>query len=224
MEETPRKRPGWLTAFCIGAIVLGSLGLLSALGGAANQALGDYYQKMARGFQTAGQPPAVAASFDKMQDEMLAVANDWKGVTAGLLFVQFLVAGGLLAGGILTLRLRPNGRDLLIKVFMVAILFEIVGAIPTTMIQIETMAVMERYMSNVAAGSPKGSQAPRKMPPMVKTFMRVGVWFSVGIVMLMLVLKIAFYVSGLLYLRRPKIKNFIEGGGAEEVVPAEPTT
>jgi hypothetical protein len=221
MEETPKKRPGWLTAICVGAIVLGSLGLLSALGGAATLLMGDFYQKTMMRMQTAGQPPAVAKSFQKLQDEMKAVADDWKGVNAGLLFLQFLVAGGLLAGGILTMRLRPNGRNLLLKVFLVAILLDGVRAIPSTLIQIETMAVMERYMSNVAAGSPSGRQTPRKMPPMVKQFMRAGVLIGVGFMMLMLALKMAYYIAGILYLRRPSIRDLIEGGGAGETVPVD---
>jgi hypothetical protein len=200
----PARRPGGLTAICVLAIVLGALGLIMGCFGAVSQAFAKQMQNSLAGIQGAGNAEVVELQ-KEMNAKMLETANKHAVLNKILVVVQLAVAGSLLAGGILSLQLRPFGRTLLLSAFIAAIVFELVRLFPTIEVQRATQAVMAEYMPKLMrAQAPQGNQ-PQGMDEAMGGIMTmagvVGMVFSLG----MLAVKGVFYLVGIVYLCKSSV-------------------
>ena len=198
--------PPKLKALSIIAIVLGALGLLGAFSGALAFVAGP--EKMQSMAATPGQPPEVAEVQQAMNKALIAISNDWKTYNGLIIAATFFVAGALLAGGIMSHRLREQGRQILQITFLVAIPFEVLQGVASVGIGLATREVMREFMPQMMrATTPAGSPVPEAaMEGMASGITEmaalVGIAFSVGWILM----KISFYGVGSLYLRKPDVR------------------
>ena len=214
------NHPAWLKFVCIGCIVLGSLGLLTGLMGIAGQLFNAGVQSSMEEFMNAmqkGVPNKTIEIQRKMQAEMMAVQQRYLVMNLIFLGMQLFVAATLVAGGILALRMKPNGRKLLIAAMSAAVVFELVRLPPTIMMQWESSKVMQPFMDEMmAASSPQGGGGmtpaqKRTFQTIMRSSMMFGVLFGVAMALGMAAAKVAFYGCGIWILRKPNIRERYAG-------------
>ena len=203
----PVHRPGWMTAICILAIILGALGLMMALFGSVALAFGERFQQMVQGMSTVGQPPGMKEVQLEMQKAMQAVQDRWFVAIALQYALHFVLAFALILGAAKSLQMDSFGRRLLAGALFAAIAFELLRLIPTMAIQMGTMDVMQEYMQHIMqASAPPGKAMPQQaqiaMATMMKGSMAVGIAFTLVFV----VAKIAFYTAAGIYMNKPHIR------------------
>ncbi|HET6884110.1 MAG TPA: hypothetical protein VFI31_28405 [Pirellulales bacterium] len=204
MTTNAPLRPGGLTALCILAIVLGALGVLMAVVTVAGTFLQDPMQRALSKWQENGDEEATRAQ-QQLNDETRAFAEAHKVRNIVFSILKLLVAGGLLTGGILTLRLRPHGRKILLIALASAIVFEIaqiwpaVEAIPFTQRAMELS--MEVQQKQVQGKGQNADDAAAMMRVMAKAITAMQLMVIAG----MFLAKTGFYAFGLWYLTRPHV-------------------
>ncbi|MGH7135409.1 MAG: hypothetical protein ACREHD_06690, partial [Pirellulales bacterium] len=118
---------------------------------------------------------------------------------------RLFVASCLLAGGILTLRLRPQGRKILLVAFSAGIVFELAQIWPTAEVipftERTMQLTMEAQQKEMAGKGQNAQDAAAMMRIMIKAIAVMQVAMMVG----MLLAKGGFYGFGLWYLTRPRI-------------------
>lgn len=199
MTTTAPQRPGGLTAICILAIVLGVLGILAALGTLAAAALQDPMQNLVVQWQHQENKEAARVQ-QQINDETREFAK--RHIVRNGLFsaARLLVASGLLAGSILTFRLRTYGRKILLAAFAAGIAFELaqiwpaVDAIPFTQRTIQLS--MEAQQIEMQARGQNADDVAALMRVMTKAIAAMQVVMVAG----MLLAKAGFYAFGLWYL------------------------
>ncbi|MCA9202462.1 MAG: hypothetical protein KDA59_05440 [Planctomycetales bacterium] len=202
------SRPGWLTALSIITIMLGGLGLASAVMGIVTTIAAPY-------LQNAMQPPA-NAQIDPMTQLQLDMNRAQYTLLAKLFWPligfgigHVLVAGLLLTGGVMSLMKKPFGRTLLVATFLLAILFELCRSYLTGVQMMETYEIMNEYMGQMAGAMP--GPAPPGMGQMMTTMSKVIVIFQAVVAGIWLLVKLVFYATSYVYLRRPDIRQHFDG-------------
>ena len=104
-------RPGVLTAICVIAIVLGGLGLGTGLLAVVSLVGGEAIQAAIP--DNPGMDEEMKKIQTEMEQEMQAVTDRYWGYHAVFLLGHFAVATGLLAGGIMAIKMNPKGRTVL---------------------------------------------------------------------------------------------------------------
>ncbi|MBK9259820.1 MAG: hypothetical protein IPM54_08280 [Polyangiaceae bacterium] len=196
---TPRK----LKMLSIVTIALGALDLLAALTGAASLRAGP--EKMM------GDTPAQTAALAEVQQEMkkalVALTENWATYNRFLVTISLMVSAALLVGGIMSLKLRKQGRDILATTFIAAIPLKVLNAIASVSIGMATIQILREFSPKIVrAALPAG----RTMPPgveglstgLAETSMLFGLAVGVG----WLLLQIGFYIAGAIYLRKPEVR------------------
>jgi len=200
-------RPGWLTTLCVLCIVLGALGMMNSLFGAFGILGGKAIQKWVqpKGANT-GMPPEMQAAQEKFQEDLYAVQDKYFWVLVPSVVIRFPVALLLLMGGIRALSLQERGRKLLLMGCGVALGFELASSILQSFLVMENMTITNGYIENITNNMPKDKAAAVQVMGIVKTVTRainIVVLVLTGVVVL---LKIALYLFGLIYLRKPHIQ------------------
>ena len=201
-------RPGWLTALCVLAIVLGALGLINVLMSTAGLLAGQYMQKAMRVQQNPGVSQEMQDAQNKMQDEMYAVQRKYWWPIAIALLLRAGVALLLLVGGIRALGMSEAGRQLLLIAFGVALPFELAHAILQTIIMLENMTAMHGFAEALSNEMPK--DGPPQMQGFIQTVMQGTLIVSLVFMYLWALVKCGLYLWGLLYLRRDRIKALFQ--------------
>jgi hypothetical protein len=207
----PIGRPAWLTMLCVLCIVLGALGLINSLFGAAGLAGGKALQAwiQPKG-STTGMPPQMQEAQEKFQREMYAVQDKYFWVIVPSTGIRFFVALLLLVAGIRALALNERGRKLLLMACAVALTFELLSAILQSFLVMENLTITNSYIENITNSMPKDKRDAARIAALVQTISRaIGVVVLVitGIVIL---LKIALYAFGLIYLQKPHIQALFQ--------------
>lgn len=198
-------RPGWLTALCVLAIVLGALGLMNSLMSAGGLLAGQQLQKIMRAQPSPGMTPEMQEAQNKLQDAMYAVQRKYWWPIVFALLLRAGVALLLLIGGIRALSLKEGGRQLLLVACGVALPFELAHAILQTLIMLDNMTAMHNFAEVLANEMPK--DGPPQMQNFVQTVMQGTLIVSLVFMYLWTLIKGGLYLFGLLYLRRNHIKN-----------------
>lgn len=191
--------PTGLKAICIIALVLGSLGtFLSCMGFAGlaiNQSLMSGFGMPAGG----GGGPAQDAQ-QELQEGILAISREYLPFSIATVCLH-LLAGLLLAiGGLLGLKSVPAGRTTLLFGFVAAIVYELSQSTLNVVIQSKTMPLAQRSMEQMlqAPGQPGMPQGAGQL--------MLGVMIVIlGITLVTVLVKIAFYAYSLYYLNRKDI-------------------
>ena len=151
--------------------------------------------------------PAGDVQFE-MQEKMQAVTHRYWGSSLGPVLANLVLSGGLLAGGILALRMAPKSRKFLIAVFLAGIVFEIVRVIVQSHMQIDMAAVISDSMSRMMqTAAPKGRPGADQAAAFASMAAKVGVFVGLAVTVIFGLAKVIFYVVGVLYLRRPMVRR-----------------
>ena len=212
----PAKPPeGRIKAVCIGVVVLGGLGLASALMGAVGLWAGQQMQSAFSMPNQPGVPKKVQDLQRDMQREMQAVQNRFWTVNVVLLLGHVTVAAGLLAGGIQSLRRKPFGRKILIAACLAAIVFELIRGTVQAFIQVQVMSVMSRFFQAMMDVSM--SQAA-DAAEWVAWGARVGLVIGVVAMIVWILAKVVFYGVAVWYLRKPAVRQYLDAAEATAAV------
>lgn len=203
----PTSRPGWLTALCVLCIVIGILGALNGIAGLFGTLFAEPMQKMFSPQGNAGMPPELQKVQDDFQAEMLAVQQRFFVAILATAVFRTIIAIGLVYGGIACLGLKESGRQVLIMACGAAVLFELFLAVLQSLINMEMMTAMNAFMESFLQSMPQRNGPP---PEVFINFMKgalvVGFVFQYAIGLL----KIGFYIWGVMFLLRPAIKALFQ--------------
>ena len=149
----PARRPGALTAICVIAIVLGTMGFMSSGMKGLNLLVGKPLQELMSSFGGA-QNQEMAKAQEEMNEAIWEVADRFWIPNALLASAQFVLAIALIFGGIKALKLQAIGRKVLLAACCFLAVFEIVNVGLTSLVQIEMMPIMEVHMQRVMKAVP----------------------------------------------------------------------
>jgi hypothetical protein len=193
-------RPAGVTAVGVVSIVAGVLAAMAGIWILLNTLFAKQLQQ-AYEIQSA---PFQAAQ-EEMQTRMRELADKYRPVNTTIGIINSGLGIALIVGGAGLLRGRESSRKLLMRVFVVAIGFEVLRIIPFSMSQLETMPVMQEYMERMSVSSSSGgSHSPAATAGVAKVMILLGyvMWALWGVV------KIALYGTGTWYLTRPRVVGY----------------
>ena len=202
-QQVPVARgplPTGLKAICIIAIVLGGLGTLFSCGGVASLAIGPSMQAAFNMPAQPGMDQEAARMQQELQAEMAAIGQEYLPFTITSVILHLLSGLALLCGGILALKLSARGRSILLVGCVVAILYELVHGVLSVVVQLRTVPIAQKIMDQALL---QGGQA--ELPPAFGKFMLVIMFVTLGISLVTVLVKIAFYVISVVYLKKPHI-------------------
>ena len=214
LPATGSKRPGWLTALCVIAIVIGILGFANGVIGFFSVVFG---QELQSAFTPAA-PPNMPQGLQKVQQDFQAEVQ----AVQGRFFVQMLtsaifrviVAVLLFIGGVLCLSLKPRGRQLLLIACGMAIVFEVLtGFILHSLINMEMMTAFNALLDGMAEEMPQRGNT--RATELVLNIMRFSIVGGFIIQYIIVLLKLAFYTFGVIYLQRASIKAVFASAAAD---------
>ncbi len=199
-----KKRPGGLLAIAIIGIILGSLGGCMGLWGMGSVALqGPLQESQRRMLERSGDNPQIQAQL-AAQDEIYEVTRRWMPFTLTHQGLNLIASMVLLAASVLLLRWSGVAPAVFLGAVVANVVVDAAGSILGILVQQDTSEVMQRMMAATASGTPG---APPEMERMFEGIMQassfVGVCFGVG----WLLVKLGFYVWGVVYLRRPATRG-----------------
>jgi len=197
-------RPAGLTTVCVLAILLGGAGFLMGCFGLASQVIGSRMQQALVGMQP-GANDSTAEIQREMNARVMAITSRYKWLLVPLMVVKLVVDVGLLVGALLAWGLKPRGWSWLHGALIAAIVFEVVQAVPTLMVQREYQAVTNEMMAKIMTVR----QGPNAPPPIVKDITS-GMTSAISIMSMIYAVgwlggKCIFYVLGIRYLRRREV-------------------
>ncbi|MHB8969286.1 MAG: hypothetical protein ACYC3X_03675 [Pirellulaceae bacterium] len=199
----PGKLPTGLKAICIIAIILGALGTLGSCGGIASLVV---HESLSAEFGQFGLPlppdkgPEAEQFQEKLQGEIAAIAEKYRPFTIVAVLLHLVAGLLLLVGGFLTLKLIRTGRLLLLLGCLVAILYELVQAVLSVVIQSQSMPMVGTALEGMLQRSGQG-----QMPQGVGQLMLVFMYVILGVSLVTVLVKIVFYAISLVYLNKPAI-------------------
>ena len=200
----PIGRTGWLTVLCVLCIVLGALGIFNSLLGTVGAVAGNAMQKAFQPtIKTGGMPQDMQDAQEKFQEDLNAVQMKYFWATVPALAVRFVVALLLLIGGIRSLSLVDAGRKMLLVGCGAAIVFELAHSILQSVVSMDMMTAVNSYVLQLTETMPQnnGPDMSRVLP----TIVRASVIASLVFAYVIALAKIALYIFGLIYLRKPQI-------------------
>jgi uncharacterized protein involved in cysteine biosynthesis len=204
----PRGRPGWLSALCVLCIVLGALGLVNSLFGTVGMVLGPRFQQFMASQPQPGLPDEIKEAQQKMQTDMYKVQAKYIWPLGISIVLRIVVCTLLLVGGIRSLGMSEQGRRLLIVACSLALGFDLLQAILQMVITVENMTVMNEFMEAMATKSQNATKEIEAVMKAVSSFIR---FFSLTLVCVIALGKIAFYICSVLYLQKPHILALYQG-------------
>lgn len=203
------KRPGWLTAICVIAIILGVLGVLAALMGGGALVVNKMFRA-----QFANQPPApgmpqgMADAQKKYQDAMYAVTDRYFIADVILLPIHGLVSIFLIVAGARAMSLLPETRTLLQWALIAALGVLIVMTLKGVVQQVELFGVIDQFFKDLAANMPgQGAQGKDAVVTAMRVGMIIAAIFGFGWQFILFL----FYGLSLNYLSRPQIVALYAG-------------
>jgi hypothetical protein len=203
-------RPGMLTTLCVLAIVLGSLGLMNSLVGAAGVVGGKMIQSIFQPQAGAGIPDDMQKAQKEFQDSMNAVQDKYFWATIPALGFRFVAALLLLIGGIKSLSLQESGRKTLLIACAVAVVFEILHAILQSVINLDMMTAVNSYVEKLSDAMPSGGKEADQVRGVMGTVVRASIIGGLVLAYFIALLKIGLYVFGLIYLQRERIRALFQ--------------
>jgi hypothetical protein len=198
----PQGRPSWLTAICVLCIVLGALGLVNSVFGTFGMVLGPQFQRMMAAQPQPGMPDDLREAQQKMQTDMYKIQTKYIWPLGLSILMRVVVCSLLLVGGIRSLNMVEPGRKLLIIACSVALVFDLLQAIFQMIITVENMTVMNEFMEVIAT---QGTNTPKELEGIMKAVGSFIRFFSLGLISVIALGKIVFYILGIRYLQKPNI-------------------
>lgn len=199
------KKPPRLVATCIAALVLATLFVCADLSQLAGEVGNAWIQSRPEMRQMTAAQDASPGAGGAMMRETLALQNTMRPFLIVISSVDLLVGFVLIAGAAMTLALSRVGRTVFAGALLVALGWDLVGLVVKLFVQWKTQQLMQRFMSEMATDMPPPSGGGPDVGSMMSTW--IGASLAIGVVCAggWVAIKVAFYVSSLLYLRRPEV-------------------
>lgn len=202
------QRPGQLTAIAILAIVLGILGSCGGLWGIGGALLQGSLQQAQEGWmESSGMPAEQLEAQRAMQERIEEIQRKWLPFTVTHQSLNLLASALLLAAGVMLLRTNARAPGVFLGAVGANVFVDLAGGILGVVVQQDTQEVMQQMMADIAAGSPEAPGADR----MFEGVMQASAWLGVCMAGGWLLLKVAYYVWGVVYLRKPEVKRLFAG-------------
>jgi hypothetical protein len=197
------KRPGWLTAICVIAIILGVLGVFAALAGAGGLFVNKMFrEQLANQRQAPGMPQGMVDAQQKMQEAMYAVADRYFIADIILLPIHGLISIFLVVAAARAMTLVPETRTLFQWALIAALVMLVAMTLKGLVQEIEMFGVMDQFIKDMAGNMPgQGGQGK----DVVITAMRVGMVIGAVLGFGWQFLLFLYYGLSLNYLSRPNI-------------------
>jgi len=213
----PATRPGGLTAICVIAIVLGTMGFMSSGLKGVNLVFGRQLQQLVS--SVGGMPnKKMKEAQDKLNEAIWEVNDRFLIPTILLTAAQFTLAMALIFGGLKALRLQAVGRKVLVMACSFVVVFEIAQMGMFAMMQIQMMPIMEVHMSRVMEAAPGNNPAGQKFGQSIARFSLIAGFIMQGGWMLV---KLFFLGFSIWYLRTQRTRALFQSMAAPD--PRQPT-
>jgi len=197
------------------AIVLGVLVLMTI----ASELGGEKLMKAQQAFlqDTAGSNPLRDIQVS-MQERMAAAMKVGRGVLRALAPLGALAALGMIIGGIGGMQLRRRARPLLVAAFALGLVYEGARAKPALDRQLAVTNVTQSSMAQMldamgkratpadAPAAPSKGPSPQAVQRFMGTAVSAATLAGMATALAMMILKLAFFVAGLVYLTRPRVR------------------
>ena len=194
------NKPPGVTALGIMAIALGIMGVLGGAAGIVGLFIPQ--QQPAQAGSNA-KMAEVAAEFQRRVEQTTKDTRKSSLIAIPMLmFVSVLLA----VGGIAAFQLKALA--FVKTAFAVSLVADTMGAIYNIIMQMKMMDIMKWYSREIAAAS----NTPG-MEMMMSIGAYTGMFFAVG----WMIAKAAYYIVGLVYFSRPKVKDAFEGRPAPDL-------
>jgi hypothetical protein len=220
--EAMTKPSGWLHAVCIAAIVLGAMGILTALYSLTYLTAATALRGGLGGYRTLGNDPAEMQIQAEMNKEIMNATRRWMPITLPLLAAEIVISTGLVVAAARTLRRRPAGRCWLVGLFVAAAFLELAQSVPAVAVQCKTASILSDSLPRLmAAPMPEGKTAPAEVgvaSELLGKGMTVLGLVGIAFTVLMETAQIVFYVFGVIYLRRPDVREYFSEPAVAELV------
>jgi hypothetical protein len=164
--------------------------------------VGPRFQQFMSAQPQPGMPDDLKEAQEKMQTDMYKIQATYIWPIGVSILLRVVVCGLLLVGGIRCLHMSEQGRKLLIIACATALVFDLLQAILQMVITVENMTVMNEFMETMATRTQNGPKELEAVMKAVSSFIR---FFSLGLICIMALAKIGFYIFGVVYLQKPQI-------------------
>jgi hypothetical protein len=196
------NKPGGVTALGVIALCLGIMGVLGGAVGIAGSFIPMQQQP------AAGTNPRMAEIQAEFQQRLARITTENRKTGLMVFPILMVVSVILAAGGIAALQLKALG---FVKVaFGASLLADTLGAVYGIIVQMKTMELMRWYSAEISQVS---NVPAMEMVMNVSTW--IGVFFGAG----WMIAKAAFYIVGLVYFSKPKVRQAFQGGAAPAPQP-----
>jgi hypothetical protein len=201
------RKTGRIKAICIIAIVLGCLGLFSALAGTVGLMFGKQIQSAVSPPNQPGVNQEMIRVQEEMQKDLQSVQDRFLAINAILVVLLALVAFGLLVGGIQSLRRVPPARKILLGACSAALVYELIRTARDIAIQAQTIPMtLEHTERMMSAGN-----GPPGVADFAMTAARVGVVVGILFGAAWVLAKLVFFSISVWYLRKPAVCAYLDG-------------
>ena len=197
------KKPPRLVATCIVALVLATLFVCSDLSQLGSQLWTAWAQTQQMGaFANMPADAPGARGAESMMRETMALQTAMRPVLVALSSIDLLIAFLMIGSAAMTLALSPTGKRLFMGVLLAAMAWDTAGVLVNQYVAWKAKQLMQHYMSQMMSDVPPASGGGPDIGSMMSTWM--GASTAIGLVCAggWLALKISFYVSSVIYLRR----------------------
>jgi hypothetical protein len=216
---TARRRPGWLTAFAIAAIVVGAMKLVSAASSLATSGLIETQQGLLDRFQ----PPGTANPVRQLQRDtsrqMMQLTATFAREHRGL-----LIGGGaagllLILGGAGCLTLRPRFRQVLLAAFLATMAVDLAIVPDEVKLQRATGEATAELTAKMAATTGQRNVAALDtMAAISRATKTMTLVMTVG----WMVARVIFCAGGFVYLSREPVRLLFDGADARRATVSAP--
>lgn len=208
-----RKRPGGVLVILVVGFLLGGLGTCGGAFSIFSQIAQDQMQEFSRemaAVSSAGND-AIYEQQMQLQERVEELTASWRPALIVQQILNLLASAALFAGCILLVRWSPSGPTVFLAAALASIVIDTTGSVMALWIQHATSALMQDYMAGITAADPNmPAGMERTMGAAMSAGAGVGICFGVG----WLVAKLAFYVGGVVYLRKPEVRALFSPAAA----------
>lgn len=203
------RRPQVLTALIIVCLVFGILGLMNSLFGVVGVIGGQQLQQAFQTKMPPGVDPRMQQAQDKFQADINNLQNKFRLEMIGTLALRFVAALLLVVGGIKALGKQESGRKLLVAACAVALAFELIQAIVQSLINTEMLTAFNSLTESTMQSLPDKPGA-ENVKRFVQTVMKISIYAAIGMPYILMAVKGGVYLFGLIYLRKPHVKELFQ--------------
>jgi hypothetical protein len=197
------SRPGWLVAICVIAIALGGLGLMNGAMGVAALVFQEQLQAIFSPRAQSDLPPALQEAQEEFDKKSQELQDEYAVPLHAALAGRMAVALGLLVGGLWCLMGKRHGREIFMYVLAAAIVFEVANGVLQAVITMHMLELFNELLQKVTSSMPRRGQGPP--PELFLSFMRAAIWIGIILSAAWELIKVAYYLGSILYLRRRAI-------------------